>query len=119
VAAQPGVHVPDAVLHEAQVSLVIEQPRLGPGHTLREPLTMGEGHELVVPAVEQQDRNRYLGQVESPRSRLRETVIPSALASRGEALPHGVGQVLSQFAGQQCRVDRGQQRLHPLGQLIW
>src|SRR6266702_3575166 len=76
---EPGEHVADAILPHRPVPFVVEQPGLDAGDVRGQPLAVAEWHRLVLTAVQQQHRNRYLGQVEPPRDELRPAVVPAAL----------------------------------------
>jgi len=52
-----------AIAQQRQVPVVVEQPGLDAGNVPGEPLTVAERHEHVLPAVQQQDRDRDAGQV--------------------------------------------------------
>src|SRR5882757_4690925 len=53
VPGQPGVHLADAVGHQREVPVVVQQPGLDAGDARGQPLTVAKGHELVLPAVHQ------------------------------------------------------------------
>src|SRR5207249_1803907 len=59
-------HLADAVCYERQVPVVVEQPGFGPRDVRGEPSAMGEGNELVLPAVQEQHGNGDMGQLEPP-----------------------------------------------------
>jgi len=49
------------------VPVVIEQPGFDPGNVCGKPLAMGEGNELVLPAVQEQYRDSDVRELELPR----------------------------------------------------
>src|SRR5436305_1425567 len=63
---RPLVDGLDAVRDQRQVAVLVRQPRLGAGDVLGEPLAVREGDEEVGAAVQDQDRNGDLGDLESP-----------------------------------------------------
>ncbi len=48
---QPGVDLADALGHQRDVTVVVQQPGLHPGDAGREPLAVAERDELVLPAA--------------------------------------------------------------------
>ena len=55
------MHLGYAILHQRQVPVVVEQSGRGGGNVLGQPLAVAERREHVLPAVQQQDRNRDVG----------------------------------------------------------
>jgi hypothetical protein len=88
------------------VPVVFEQPGFDSGNVGGEPLAMGEGNELVLPAVQKQDRDGDLVHIESPRADQAVAVVPPSLAAGREGLAVGTGCVFSQFTGQDGGVCR-------------
>jgi hypothetical protein len=104
------VHFADAVLLERQVPVVIEQPGFDPGDMGGEPLAVGEGNELVLLAVHEQDGNADVGHLEPPRVDLGVGVVEPSLAARRERLVIGEGGVLGQLPRQDGRICGRQER---------
>jgi hypothetical protein len=98
--------------------MVIEQPGFDSGDVSGEPLAMGEGNELVLPAVQEQYRDGDVGELESPRADQAIAVVPPSLAARGECLVVGAGCVFSQFTRQDGGVCRRQGRGPFLARLL-
>ena len=101
---QPGVHLGDAAGQQGQVAVVVEQPGLDAGDVRGKPLAVAERHELVLPAVHEQDRDGDGGQVETPRAAVRHAIVPPALDARGQALVIAVAEVVRQGVLQHRRV---------------
>jgi hypothetical protein len=81
------------------VAIVVEQPGLDAGNVRGEPFAVAERHEHVLPAVQQQDRDSDVGQVESPRPE-DAVVVPPSLAAGRQTVALGEGQVFGQLAVQ-------------------
>ena len=79
---QPGVHFADAVLQERQVPVPVEQPGFDPGNVRGKPLAVAEGDELVLPPVQEQDRDGDVGQLKPPRADVGAALVPPSLAAR-------------------------------------
>ena len=98
---EPGVHVCYMIFPEG-VPFVVEEPGFDAGDVRGQPLTVAEWYGLVLAAVQQQHRDRYLGHLETPRGDLRYTVIPGALD------PGCQGQLdRDRLVGEQRQVDTG------------
>jgi hypothetical protein len=77
------------VLQERQVPVLIEQPGFDTRDLCGQPLAVLERNELVLPAVHEQNRNRDIGQLESPRAaQLSAVVIPVSLGGSDPGLPN-------------------------------
>ena len=74
---QPGVDVFDVPFPQA-VPFVVEEPGFDAGDVRGQPLTVAERYGLVLAAVQQQHRDRYLCHLETPRGDLRNTVVPGS-----------------------------------------
>jgi hypothetical protein len=66
------------------VPVVVKQPGLRRGNPRGQPLPVPEGHELVLPPVQQQDGNRDIRQVEPPRPEVCAAVLPPSLDAGGQ-----------------------------------
>jgi hypothetical protein len=86
------VNFADAVRYERQVPIVIEQPGCGPGGMGGEPLAVPEEKELILPAVQHQQGDGDIGQLEPPAADVGARVVPPSLAARRESLMVVVGQ---------------------------
>jgi hypothetical protein len=104
------VHLADPVFLECEVPVVIEQPRFDIRDVGGEPLAMGEGDELVLPAVQKPYRDGDVGQLESPRADQAVAVVPPSLATRRECLVVGADYEFGQFAGKDGGVWGRQKR---------
>jgi hypothetical protein len=77
--------ITDMVLDQQQVPLMIEQSCLDLGDMSGQPLAIPEEDELVPPAVEEQDRNGNIGQLEPPwPGNNGAVVVPQSLAAGRE-----------------------------------
>ena len=102
------MHLGYAILQQRQVAVVVEQPGLDAGNVRGQPFAVAEWHEHVLPAVQQQDRDGDVGQVESPR--LEEAgVVPPSLAAGRQGLALGGDQVCGQVAAQGRGICRREQ----------
>lgn len=77
---KPGVHLTN-VIDQRQMPVVWQEPGRHPADMLSQPFAMTEGHEPVLSAVQQQDRNGDAGQLKPPRNDERAAVIPPPLAA--------------------------------------
>jgi hypothetical protein len=71
--------------------IIVKQPGLDAGNVRGQPLAVADRHELVLPAVQQQDRDSYVSQVESPRPQLHAVLVPALVARRQPVLRAAVG----------------------------
>ena len=75
---QPGVHLADVVLQQGQVAVVMGEPGFDSGDVGGQPLAVRDGKETVLPAVQEQDWNGDIGQLEPPRAEPVIDVIPQS-----------------------------------------
>jgi hypothetical protein len=87
---QPGMHL-RYVICDRLVPVIVKQPGLDAGNVRGQPFTVTDWHELVLPAVQQQDRDSYVSQVESPRPQLHAVLVPALVARRQPVLRAAVG----------------------------
>src|SRR5580704_18149398 len=64
---QPRMNFGHAILQQRQVPVLGEQPGLDAGNVGGQPFAVTEGHEHVLHAMQEQDRDGDVGYVESPR----------------------------------------------------
>jgi hypothetical protein len=112
------MHLGYTILQQRQVPVVVEQPGLDAGNVRGQPFAVAERHEHVLPAVQQQDRDRDVGQVESPRPD-RAVVVPPSLAAGRQTVLRGGGQVFGQLAAQDCRICRREKRFNSPRRILW
>ncbi len=54
------------VIHQRGATIIVEQPRLDAGNVPSQPFAVAGWHEHVLPAVQEQDRDGDVGEVEIP-----------------------------------------------------
>jgi hypothetical protein len=101
------------VIHQRGVTIIIEQPGLDAGNVLSQPFAVAGRHEHVLPAVQEQDRDGDVGEVESPRLEHAVVVPPSLAARRQPILRAGQKELVKladpdlegRICRRECRLD--------------